>query len=158
MRRTDHSDRVPPTQLPPLHIYTSSMISIASFTGQLCPVLFSLTPLFFFFIFSLVFLFSCFSIDKLSPRRRASLVCGVRGSQPSQSWDCFGLSDCTFSPPPHYLTLGPSYLISLSFPCCLYLLFTFPSLYSADSLFPSHLYLTLLLCTVLALFLSFFKC
>lgn len=51
VRRTDHSDRMPATQLPPLHIYTSSMISIASFLGQLCPVLFSLPPLFFSLFF-----------------------------------------------------------------------------------------------------------
>lgn len=61
------------------------------------------------FTFSLVFYFS---VDKLFPQKIANLVCGAQVSQPSASWGCSRLSDCSSSPPTLYSTFGHSCLIS----------------------------------------------
>lgn len=126
---TDHPHGVPPTLYfvcicLPFTIYCQFYRPALSCSALVTPPL----P----FTFSLVIYLS---VDKLFPQQIANLVCGAQVSQPSASWGCSRLSDCSSSPPTLYSTFGHSCLILSSFPSCLHLLFTSPSSLTTDSLF-----------------------
>lgn len=150
---TDHPDGMPPTQ--PLSFTFTRLLFTFSFQFYRPALSCSarVTPPFPFTL-SLVFYFS---IDKLFPRRPANLVRGVQASQPSPSWGCFRLSDCV----PHLpliqplVTVASSLLSPLLSPPPLYL-----SVLSNHTLtlFPTHLHLRILACTVLSLSLYFLEC